>query len=106
MKMEENIIRVFEGTVIEEEELSLVQFCSACEASSDEILEMIREGILEHGGGRKSEWRFSYHAVERYRKATRLMNDLDLNLPGVALAFSLLERIDELESRLRISSGL
>jgi hypothetical protein len=33
------------------------------------------------------------------RVATRLMRDLELNAPGVALALDLLERIAELESR-------
>jgi chaperone modulatory protein CbpM len=35
------------------------------------------------------------------RRAARLMHDLDINAAGVALALDLLDRIAELESRLR-----
>ncbi len=37
----------------------------------------------------------------RVEKARRLQNDLGVNLPGVALALQLLDRIDALELRLR-----
>lgn len=100
--MEKEIVKVFEGMLIEEEhELTLKQLCDACGTSAEEITEMIHEGILEHRGRGKSGWRFSYYAVHRYRKANRLNKDLGINLSGVALVLELLDRIDELESRLK-----
>jgi chaperone modulatory protein CbpM len=40
----------------------------------------------------------------RVQKAHRLQRDLGVNLPGIALALQLLERIDALEARLRSTS--
>jgi len=46
-------------------------------------------------------WRFGGDSLARMRLATRLMQDLEINSAGVALALDLLDRIAELESRLR-----
>jgi chaperone modulatory protein CbpM len=92
--MAKNIIKIYEGRLLEEEqELSFVQFCKICNTEPGEIFEMIEEGVIEYSGEDKKDWKFSYHSVERYRKATRLKNDLDLNLSGVALVLDLLDRI-------------
>ena len=100
--MGKTVVKIYEGKLMEEEqELSLGHFCQVCNAEPDEIFEMIAEGVLEYSGEEKKDWRFSYHAVERYRKASRLRSDLDLNLPGVALVLDLLDRIEELEAQLR-----
>jgi chaperone modulatory protein CbpM len=40
----------------------------------------------------------------RVQKAQRLHSDLGINLPGVALALQLLDRIETLEARVRQSS--
>jgi chaperone modulatory protein CbpM len=106
MNMENEIIKVYEGILIEEEhELTLMQLCDACGTSPEEIIEMIHEGILENRGRGKTSWRFSYYTVHRYRKANRLKNDLGINLSGVAMVLELLDRIDELESRLKNYAG-
>jgi chaperone modulatory protein CbpM len=44
---------------------------------------------------------FSARCVARVRTAARLSNDLELETPTLALVLSFLERIDELEARLR-----
>ncbi len=40
----------------------------------------------------------------RVQKAQRLHSDFGINLPGVALALQLLDRIDALEARVRQAS--
>lgn len=100
--MGKNIVKIYEGNLVEEEqELTLMHFCQVCNTEPEEIFEMIGEGVLEYSGEGKKDWRFSYHAVERYRKASRLKNDLELNLAGVALVMELLDRLEELEARLK-----
>jgi chaperone modulatory protein CbpM len=97
--MEENIIRIYEGQLLEEENsITLIQLCQYCRLTPEEIIEMVEEGILEPSGKGKKEWRFSFTVVERVRKAHRLINDLDINLAGAALALHLLDRIEELET--------
>ena len=53
------------------------------------------------GGDGNFERRFHGDSLARMRLATRLMQDLEINTAGVALALDLLDRIAELESRLR-----
>jgi chaperone modulatory protein CbpM len=50
-------------------------------------------------------WRFDGVSLRRARTALRLNHDLELNAAGVALVLDLLERIDQLESRLRRAAG-
>lgn len=48
---------------------------------------------------------FSTEAVDRLCRGLRLHRDLGLNWPGVSVAMDLLDRIDDLEHRLRELSG-
>ena len=57
--------------------------------------------MLQPRGDSREAWRFRGDSLARMRLATRLMQDLEINAAGVALALDLLERIAELESRLR-----
>ncbi|HEY2558816.1 MAG TPA: chaperone modulator CbpM [Caldimonas sp.] len=89
------------GSVVEEElELTTLELCRACHTSEQQIELWVVEGVLQPRGASRESWRFGGNSLSRMRTATRLMRDLDLNTPGVALALDLLERIAELESRL------
>jgi chaperone modulatory protein CbpM len=57
--------------------------------------------VLQPSGDKREAWRFHGDSLARMRLATRLMQDLEINTAGVALALDLLDRIAELESRLR-----
>jgi chaperone modulatory protein CbpM len=100
--MEYNIIKVYHGHLVDDEKkLTLCQLCSICPASPDEIVEMINQGILDHEGRRRSEWRFSWEMVQRIRQVQRLQHDLELNMAGAALALHLLDKIERLEAMLK-----
>ncbi|MDX2442863.1 MAG: chaperone modulator CbpM [Bacteroidales bacterium] len=97
--MRYNIIRVYQGPVMEEEDaLTLFQLCKLCRSNPELIIAMVNEGILDPIGESKSQWRFSFSTVENVRKVVRFQNDLNVNLAGAALALQLLDRIEELES--------
>jgi chaperone modulatory protein CbpM len=94
------------GQIIEDETLiSLDELCRSCTVQTEEVITMVREGILDpaddrpdlEGGGR---WWFHISSVRRVRTAVRLQRDLGVNLPGAALALELLDRIAELERAL------
>jgi chaperone modulatory protein CbpM len=68
------------------------------------VLELVEEGVLEPLGPGGPQWRFAATSVVRVRKAQRLQRDLGVNLPGIALALQLLDRIDALEARLRTAA--
>lgn len=90
------------GIIVEEsDELSLRELSHACAASTEWLLELVEEGVLEPAGQRQSAWRFSGTSLKRARTARRLHDDLNINLAGVALALDLIEEIESMRERLR-----
>jgi chaperone modulatory protein CbpM len=85
------------GQVLDESlELELNEFCRICHASEDFVLALVAEGVIEPCGDERAHWRFTGRSVRRTQVAVRLHHDLDVNLPGVALALDLLEEIERL----------
>lgn len=93
--------RIYQGIIIDEEDVSLIMLCRICNHSPDEIIELVEEGILEPRGQSKGEWRFSFTSVERVQRIKRLKRDFELTTAGVGLAMHLLDRIEELETLLK-----
>lgn len=94
--------RAMTGVVLDERvELTLDEFSQACASSHTTIVELVEEGVLEPIEDRREEMVFSGSTLVRARKAMRLKRDLDLNLPGVALALELMDEIEFLRERLR-----
>ena len=58
-------------------------------------------GLLERAGGTAAEPLFARAAAARLARAARLRRDLGLTYAGAVLASELLDRIDDLEARLR-----
>jgi chaperone modulatory protein CbpM len=100
--MRRAISSALRGSVVEEEvELTVVELGRACRATEQQIEVWVSEGVLQPSGATRAAWRFGGDSLARMRLATRLMQDLEINSAGVALALDLLDRIAELESRLR-----
>lgn len=94
--------KVYEGVVVDEEEtISIVHLSHNCNQSQDDIIELVEEGILEPVGSVKQEWHFHYKAISRIKKAKRLQRDFELDLKAIGLIIHLLDRIEELESKLK-----
>jgi chaperone modulatory protein CbpM len=84
--------------------LTLEQLCRSCGLPREQILLLVEEGIIEpeaSAGPAAEHWQFHWKTVTRVRTSARLQQDLGVNLPGVALALELLERIEQLERRLQ-----
>jgi len=64
----------------------------------------VSEGVLSPAGASPEDWRFSGDSLKRAKTAARLMDDLELNLPGVALALHLLDELDQLRSQLQVTN--
>ncbi len=94
--------RPIRGEVLSEElRLTLRDVCHICGTSEDIVIEMVREGVVEPVDSTPAKWRFSGVAVARIQTALRLQRDLEVNLPGAALALDLLEEIERLKRRMR-----
>ena len=82
---------------------SLDELCESCKVEADWIAELVAHGVIEPIGQTKSDWTFASLSIVRVAKAKRLRRDLDLNLPGVALALDLLDEIEHLRLLLQVS---
>jgi chaperone modulatory protein CbpM len=87
--------QVCTGILIDEELcVSFAELCRFCDVDADLVVDMVREGVIEPAGGERESWQFHGIAVRRAQVVVRLIRDLDLNLPGAALALELLEELE------------
>jgi chaperone modulatory protein CbpM len=87
--------------VEEEVSMSLTELCQACGTHSELVLQLVQHGVVEPQGNAPQSWVFTGTSLQRARTALRLLHDLELNLPGAALAVDLLDQIALLQRELR-----
>ncbi len=93
---------ILTGIVIDERvELSVRDVCRACGSTTEWVVELVREGVLEVEGTDSETWRFSGATLSRAIRARRLQRELDLSLHGVALVLELMDEIESLRLQLR-----
>lgn len=92
--------------ISDEHPMGLGEFCRCCDVAADELLDMVREGMLQPQGDDPRQWRFSAQDLARVRTAVRLQRDLGTNLAGAALALELIEEMQDLRARLRLLEQL
>jgi len=91
-----------EGELLDEQRtLSLTELTRFCGVDLDLVSAMVAEGMLHPRGTAPEQWIFRGVEVIRVRRAVRLQQDLELNLPGAALALELLDEIERLRRRVR-----
>ena len=100
--MKQSTLSVLQCQVVEEEvEMSLVELCRACDAEADLVTQLVAHGVLEPRGAAPQAWVFVGASLQRTRLAVRLVRDLEVNLPGAALALDLMEQIRHLQQQLQ-----
>ena len=62
------------------------------------VLEIVEQGIVEPDGDSPDQWVFTTQMVSITKKAVRLHQDLDIDWPGIALAISLLDDLEQLRA--------
>jgi chaperone modulatory protein CbpM len=91
------------GIIFEEHAvLSVDELSRLCAVDRTYIIELVEEGVLSVIEVSASEWRFPGGALRRARTALRLQRDLEINLPGVALALELMEELEYLRRELKV----
>lgn len=85
----------------EQYHISISELVHLSGLSSAEIEELVDFGVFEPQGSAPVSWLFSTQCIATARVAYRLRNDFELNTAGIALALTYLERIQNLEARLR-----
>jgi len=92
---------VLQSEVIEtRREMSLSDLCEVCTVTSERVVQLVDEGLVEPVGRKPAEWRFSGRSVTRVVVAERLSRDLRLNAAGAALVLDLLDEVKQLRQRL------
>jgi len=95
----------FAALFAEHSEVALDELVQACGLTAEEIVELVEHGVLTPisvppARLPASAWRFSATTIAIGRRASRLKTDFDLNVSGLALALTYLERIETLEEEL------
>ena len=89
----------------EQTTFTLAELCRSCAVEAELIEALVEQGILEPSGKHGRHWCFPSSSLRRTRITLHLQRDLGVNLAGAALALDLLERIEELDARLRAMTG-
>jgi len=91
-----------EGSVVENEvHMSIVELSHAARTPQEMIMSWVTEGVLSPTGSSPQDWRFGGDSLRRAKTAAHLAHDLELNIPGVALALDLLDEIAQLRARIQ-----
>ena len=99
--MTQTNITWIEGSVVENEvHMSIVELSHASRTPQELIMSWVTEGVLSPLGTSPEDWRFSGDSLRRAKTAAHLTHDLELNVPGVALALDLLDEITKLRALL------
>ena len=91
---------VAEFTIETDEKLNLEQLSDAINAEIDFIMQLVEQELLEPQGKKAEEWQFDIICYKRAKRAYSFHRDLDVNMPGIALALDLLDKIERLEHEL------
>jgi chaperone modulatory protein CbpM len=95
----------FAALFAEHGEVALDELVQACGLTAEEIVELVEHGVFTPTSAAParssvSAWRFSATTIAIGRRASRLKTDFELNVSGLALALTYLERIESLEQEL------
>jgi chaperone modulatory protein CbpM len=101
MTSNKNDTRALIGTILEEEVvLSLSELSLAARLSTQRVIELVEEGVVEPMGREPGDWSFRGTSLRRIRCARRLERDLGVNTAGIALVLDLLDEVERLRARL------
>lgn len=102
--MTQTSIAWIEGSIVENElHMTIVELSHASRTPEELIMSWVSEGVLSPSGSTPQDWRFSGDSLRRAKTAAHLTHDLELNVPGVALALELLDEIAQLRTHLQTS---
>lgn len=104
--MSDRELSALSGVILDETiTFGFEEMCHVSGLDAQELMAMVNEGLLEPRGATPQSWRFPAPSLLRAQTAYRLRRDLDVNLPGAALALELLDELRELRARLRTLQG-
>jgi chaperone modulatory protein CbpM len=94
---------IFIGSLMDDTWLTLEQVAAACVVEPAWLMRHIEEGLFPHAESVADVWRFSCDSLLRARRMRQLERDFDAVPELAALMADLLEEVDTLRAKLRIS---
>lgn len=73
--------------------------CYSYKLNQATINEMVSWGIADPSGNKPEKWLFTHNDFERIGRALRFRSELEINIPGAALALQLLDDIQNLRNQ-------
>ena len=80
-------------------QITRVELCRIGRIDTEQLVEMVAEGVLEAQGSTMQSWYFDALALKRMQITLRLQRDLRVNLAGAVLVLELLEELELLRLR-------
>lgn len=95
--------KLITGILLEETQtLSFEEVCVQYHIPKTLLVDLIEYGLFDNQTTQLKEIRFTPKALRTMETAFRLHRDLEINLPGVALALELLEEMNNLRDELHL----
>lgn len=95
--------KIVTGLIMDETTtVTFVEICEQYDIPEDFLVEMIEFGLIEPGVEDIKQATFDCQSLVRIQSAKRLKRDLGMNMPGIALALDLLDKLDRLQDELDI----
>jgi chaperone modulatory protein CbpM len=82
------------------ETVSITELAGLSGLSEADVRDLVDLGALAPANPGDAQWTFSANCVVTMRRACRLRTDLELDMHAVALALTLIEQINRLETEL------
>jgi chaperone modulatory protein CbpM len=84
----------------EREVVSLAELVDLSGLTEHELVELVQHDVIQLRSAPGQAYVFSARVVSVARRACRLRNELELDMPGLAVALRLLERMQGLEAEI------
>jgi len=76
--------------------LTITEFCLHTGVTESELAEVVGLGVIQPRDLTVDDWLFDDAAVAAFNRAQRLQRELALDWPGIAVALTLLDEIEQL----------
>lgn len=81
--------------------LNLTEFSRCLQADNQLVVEMVNYELIQPKGTHPNNWQFDACCLKRAKTIVSFYRELGVNLEGIGLALHLLDRVEELENRLK-----
>jgi chaperone modulatory protein CbpM len=77
---------------------NLQELCQRSDMHAEFVVKLVSYGVIAplEDSVATQNWQFDARSLMRLRKARRLQNDLNLNVPGLAISLELLDDVEQL----------